>query len=499
MPKKIYLIIIICASLATHFLFFGQPRETVFDEVHFGKFISGYFTHEYFFDIHPPLGKLLISGMGYATSFKPGFSFAEIGQQFPDRGYLWLRLLPTLAGVLLPIIIFFLILELGLSPLAAFAGGLMIAFENALLVQSRFILLDPFLLLFGFAALLFYFKYKNSSTTTHLFLSGLFAALTVSVKWTGLTFLAIIGILYLINWIKSENKAPTSKLVGIKRNSSEAEYPPSLAFGELRKGYSPLTPSSDQQVGRYSAKENKIKNLASGLVFLVVIPFGIYFLIFTSHFLLLNKSGPGDAFMTQEFRKTLTGSTDSTNADIKSLNIFQKFRELNVQMYKSNATLTASHPYSSKWYTWPFMIRPIYYWNNSANGQQSRIYLLGNPVIWWASTVAMLYLLIGVFYGLYRGVRPKLLPVLLTGTYLLNILPFIGISRAMFLYHYFIGSILAIIALVYLIDRLENKKRAFVALLVASVAMFIFFAPLTYGLPLTEKAYHLRNWLPSWI
>ena len=51
-----------------------------------------------------------------------------------------------------------------------------------------------------------------------------------------------------------KNEAPTSKLVGIKRNSSEAEYPPSL---KLRKGYSPFTPSSDQQVGRYSAKENK--------------------------------------------------------------------------------------------------------------------------------------------------------------------------------------------------------------------------------------------------
>ncbi len=31
----------------------------VFDEVHFGKFISGYIRGTYFFDIHPPAGKLL--------------------------------------------------------------------------------------------------------------------------------------------------------------------------------------------------------------------------------------------------------------------------------------------------------------------------------------------------------------------------------------------------------------------------------------------------------
>lgn len=456
--KKLYIIIIILASLATHFLFFGQPRETVFDEVHFGKFISGYFTHEYFFDIHPPLGKLLISSMGYLGGFKPNFSFAEIGQKFPDRSYLWLRLLPTLAGILLPIVIFYLVLELGLSSVAAFVAGLLIVLENATLVQSRFILLDAFLLLFGFSSLLFYFLFKRTSKIKFLILAGGLAGLGVSVKWTGLAFLAIISVLYFIRWFKSSKK---------------------------------------------------IKGLAGGLVFLVIMPTAIYFSIFTIHFSLLTKSGPGDAFMTPEFRKTLAGSADSANVSLNPLNIFQKFKELNIQMYKSNATLTAGHPYSSKWYTWPFMIRPIYYWYeaNTASGSQLptqnpgnplRIYFLGNPVIWWASTVTMLYLLLSVLIGLYRGIRPKLLPALLGGTYLLNMLPFIGISRAMFLYHYMIGLVFAILALVYLIDKLPNKRRAFIALLVASFVAFIFFAPLSYGLPLSDKAYHARVWLSTW-
>jgi dolichyl-phosphate-mannose--protein O-mannosyl transferase len=231
---------------------------------------------------------------------------------------------------------------------------------------------------------------------------------------------------------------------------------------------------------------------------LAVLPLIIYFSIFALHFSLLNKSGPGDAFMTPKFRKTLAGSADNANAELKPLNIFQKFNELNLQMYKSNATLTATHPYSSQWYTWPFMIRPIYYWNDSGDGQQSRIYFLGNPVIWWASTVAMLYLLMSVFQGLYRGIRPKLLPALLGGAYLLNMLPFIGISRAMFLYHYMIGLVFAIVALVYLVDRIVNKKRVLMILLIASIVSFVFFAPLTYGLPLNEKMYHARVWLSTW-
>ena len=456
----VYILIIVLSSLLTHFLFFGHPNETVFDEVHFGKFISGYFTHEYFFDIHPPLGKLLISGMGYLAGFRPGFSFAEIGQKFPDNTYLWLRLLPTLAGILLPLVVFFLVLRLGLSRIAAFTAAMLVVFENALLVQSRFILLDSFLLLFGFSALLAYFKYAQENKILYLFLSGAFAVLSLSVKWTGTTFLAIILILYFTN-----------------KNVWKLNF----------------------------------QTFVYRLCALVITPLAIYFSIFTIHLGLLTKSGPGDAFMSLGFQKMLVGST--VNAEgYRPLGLIAKFVELNLKMYGANTNLTAGHPYSSKWYTWPFMTRPIYYWYSSTGLEQaSRIYFLGNPVIWWASTVAMLYLLISLARSIsglamtrirtYEIARHKIkfLPALLGGAYLLNLLPFVGITRAMFLYHYMIGLIFAIIALVYLLDQLENKKKVFTIFLIASFVAFIFFAPLTYGLPLSEKAYHLRNWLSSWI
>ena len=460
----VYTLIIILSSLVTHFLFFGQPRETVFDEVHFGKFISGYFTHEYFFDIHPPLGKLLISGMGYLTGFKPGFSFAEIGQAFPDNAYLWLRLLPILAGVLLPIVIYLLARRLGLSSMASLAAGFFVVFENALITQSRLMLLDPFLLLFGFSALLFYFIYETRSHDARFLLpAGIFAALAVSVKWTGATFLLIILII------------------------------------EIFK-----TGTNSWMV------KNWPRYLISRVAFLLIIPGIIYFSIFAIHFSLLSKSGPGDAFMTPEFRKTLAGSADSQNADLNTLNIFQKFKELNFQMYKSNATLTAGHPYSSKWYTWPFMIRPVYYWYEQGPqpAESARIYLLGNPVIWWASTLAVTYLAVVALALVLKALKSKTvlklwrannLPVFLLGAWIINLLPFIGISRAMFLYHYFTALIFAILILAYLIDHLENKKRIFSILLAVSVLSFAFFAPLTYGLPLSEKMYNARVWLKPWL
>lgn len=487
----LYIAIILVSSLLTHFLFYGHPNETVFDEVHFGKFISGYFTHEYFFDIHPPLGKLLISGMGYLAGFKPGFSFAEIGQKFPDNTYLWLRFLPTLAGALLPLVIFLLALKLKLSRLAAFSAAMLIVLENATLVQSRFILLDSFLLLFGFLALLSYFIYRekraaainNSGGICYLALAGAFGALSLSVKWTGATFLALIIILEAIRLIREKN-------------------------------------------GLF---------LLRNLLALLILPFVIYFSIFAIHLELLTKSGPGDAFMSPGFQKTLAGNIYQNNTEVKRLSLLEKFKELNIEMYQANANLTAGHPYSSKWYSWPFMIRPIYYWYKNGATNASRIYFLGNPAIWWASTVAIIYLLINLICSMLgfavskirnfdrinheikfapallaptpeRGQAPSALthhsPRLvwgLGGAFLLNLLPFAGITRAMFLYHYMTCLVFAIIALVYLIDCLKNKKRVFLALLIASFAVFVFFAPLTYGLPLGERAYNIRVWLKTWL
>ena len=37
----------------------------VFDEYHFGKFVNNYNDGKYFFDIHPPLGKLTLAFAGW--------------------------------------------------------------------------------------------------------------------------------------------------------------------------------------------------------------------------------------------------------------------------------------------------------------------------------------------------------------------------------------------------------------------------------------------------
>lgn len=440
MDKKHWiLVLIIIISFSTHFAFLNHPNEIVFDEVHFGKFITDYYTREYFFDIHPPLAKLSIAGFASLFNFQPEIAFANIGEKYPDNSFMILRFLPRLMGALLPIVIFLLALELGFSRLAAFFAAFLVAIDNALITQSLYILTDSFLLLFGFLSLLFYFRYSNKGGVRNLIFMAVLGALAFSVKWTGLTFLALAGIIESVKIFRDGNYKPIINLV----------------------------------------------------VFFAVIPLLIYYLIFSIHFSLLYKSGPGNAFMTQEFRKGLEGSFESENPDLKELGPIQKFLELNTEMYLSNKRLGADHSYSSRWYTWPLMTRSVFYWVEA--GQ--KIYLIGNPFVWWASTTALIYLFLTVFKdNLFRN---KVILILLGG-YLLNLLPFIGIERVMFLYHYFTALIFAILIMAYLMDKAQIPAKSVISLVLIASAAFLYFSPLTYGLEQTPKEFRQRIWLKTW-
>lgn len=437
MSKKWIVIGLLLLGFGTRFLFFGHPNRVVFDEVHFGKFISAYSTHKYYFDIHPPLGKLMIAGFGKVFHVNPDFSFPEIGKEFPDNGYKALRFLPSLASSFLPLVIYLLALELGFSAMAAVTVGVLIGLDNGILSQTRYILLDAFLLLFGCLCLLSYFKYYNKHRRAHLVWAGIFGALAISIKWTGLTFLALPGLIELILAIRKQN----------------------------------------------------LRSLVPGIVFLGLVPLVIYFSVFAVHFSLLTKTGDGDAFMSAEFQKTLEGSTYQTDETLETPTLVGKFTELNDEMYQSNKRLTATHPYSSQWYEWPIMKRPIFYWVHD----QARIYFLGNPVIWWGSTVGVLAILL-----LASSIRNRKLVWILMGGYWLNLLPFMGIKRVMFLYHYLGALLFAIFMLMLFFEHIKAPRKAYIALCVLAAMAFAYFAPLTYGLNLSPKAYENHVWLKTW-
>lgn len=435
----IALCLLLALGLLTRFWLFGYPNTAVFDEVYFGKFVSAYYTHSYFFDIHPPLGKLLIAGFAWLFHYTPTQSFDSIGTVYTDNTYLILRFLPSLAAALLPVAVYSFARELGLKTRTALLVGLFIIFENTFIAQGRFILIDSFLFLFGFGGMWAYFAWRHRRGKLRLILAAALIGAAMSVKWTGLGFLAIPLICELVQYIRVKN----------------------------------------------------LDRLMRTTAILIAIPVILYTTLFSIHISLLNRTGDGDAFMTSQFQKTLSGSTYEQDESVKPLPMLTRIVELNYQMYAANARLTATHPYASQWYSWPLMLRPISYWVDG----EAQIWLFGNPVIWWGSTAGMIVLVYQLIRGKLKAHR-KSIALLVVGAYVINMAPFIGITRVMFLYHYMIALVWALIGVGLLLDKVSAKNQAYLLGLV--MITFFIVAPFTYGVSPDAFSTAFRTLLPSW-
>jgi dolichyl-phosphate-mannose--protein O-mannosyl transferase len=73
-------------------------------------------------------------------------------------------------------------------------------------------------------------------------------------------------------------------------------------------------------------------------------------------------------------------------------------------IWRYHATLNATHPYFSKWYTWPWLVRPTWYYFTNQGGFVRGMVAIGNPALWWASVPVSLWAIVsGV-----RARRPEL-------------------------------------------------------------------------------------------
>lgn len=187
----------------TRFYKLSYPRNVVFDELHYGKFISHYIKNTFFFDQHPPLGKQIIASVAQFIGYNGNFSVSHIGSQYNDNiPIFWLRFVPALCGSLLPCTVYQLLLETGITKWCSLLGGLLIVFDNALLTQSRFVLMEPMLLLFCTIGLYFLLKFQKTQFPQ---ISWLFYGLAAScvltfamcVKYVGFLTFCLAGYLIL--------------------------------------------------------------------------------------------------------------------------------------------------------------------------------------------------------------------------------------------------------------------------------------------------------------
>ncbi|KAK3695258.1 glycosyltransferase family 39 protein [Podospora appendiculata] len=281
---KIVFVFVTAMAFLTRFWGISHPNEVVFDEVHFGKFASYYLERTYFFDVHPPFGKLLFAFMGWLVGYDGHFHFDNIGDSYIANKvpYVAFRSLPAILGALTVSVVYLIMWESGYGLPACLVAAGLILLDNAHIGQTRLILLDA-TLVFAFAcSLLFYIKfYKlrhepfSRKWWKWLILTGFALSCDMSTKYVGLFAFITIGSAVVIDlW----------DLLNIKRPGGALSLPD---FG---------------------------KHFGARALGLIILPFLFYLFWFQVHFAILTRSGPGDDFMTPEFQETLSNNVMLENA-----------------------------------------------------------------------------------------------------------------------------------------------------------------------------------------
>lgn len=247
-----------------------------FDELHYGKYVSLYMKRTFFFDSHPPLGKQLIAGMAYLAGFEGNFKFDRIGSTYTDAVPLFaLRFVPAFFGSLLMPTAYHLMLELGLTQWSSLLAGILLLCDNAILSQSRFILMESMMLQFSLFGLLCLLKFRHHHTRPYsilwfFWLSCAFASLTCSlcVKYAGF-------------------------------------YSFCLGLAILGRDYWKLLANP-----KFSDRSLFFRFIGKALI-VIAIPFGVYVSVFHAHLSILTSAGPHDSIMTSAFQASLEGGLAS--------------------------------------------------------------------------------------------------------------------------------------------------------------------------------------------
>lgn len=256
------LVSILIISFATRYYHLDHPRAVVFDELHYIKFITLYLKRIFFFDPQPPLGKQLLTLVAYFTDFQGDLSYSRIGEPYkPEVPIHTLRLLPCLAGSLLAPLSYLISLELGFRQMTAALVSLLVITENSLLTQSRFILLDPLLILFSLLSIYFYVKFHKSQSIICLTAASVSAALAACTKYSGFYTYFLLLILASHSW-----------------------------WGAL---------------DRFVKNRKLARQTFAYIACLLFLPVAVYIGLYHVHLSWLTKAGPHDSIMTSAFQASL--------------------------------------------------------------------------------------------------------------------------------------------------------------------------------------------------
>ena len=349
-------------------------------------------------------------------------------------------------GVLMLLVLYIFLKNLFGKTSVAVCGTLLLGFDFMRFVQTRIATIDTYGVFFILLAYFFMYRYVTTDPRARflkslapLALSGIAFGLGCASKWIAVYAGAGLAVIYIIRLV---HLAKYYKINGL----------PEFNF--------------------YLAK-----TLFFSVIFFVMAPLAIYYLSYIP-FAIGKGITPGYGMLADP-------------------EYYQIVEDNQVLMFNYHGKLEATHPYSSWWWSWILDARPILYVNNHFGNLRSSFAAFGNPVVWWGGFAAMAVMAVRVF----RDRDGKALFILIG--YLSQLVPWMPITRIVFIYHYFPSTLFLVLALGHIFDTIIERRRGNYRLAVygytaASGALFAVFYPALTGVPATHWYFHnIIRWFPG--
>lgn len=187
---------------------------------------------------------------------------------------------------------------------------------------------------------------------------------------------------------------------------------------------------------------------------------------------------------------------------------WSQFVELQKQMWWYHTNLKATHGYQSQAWSWPFMLRPVWFWVDYKPNTLANIYNFGNPILWWGGLMILPLAIYNFLDDLWHK-KPFHRMGFIIICYFAFWLPWVVSPRIMFLHHYLPAIPFLCIIIAWFMNKIYDSKfkindqiirgKWVVALcLLLFAGSFIFFYPIYTGLAVPKDLVKIFFWLPSW-
>ncbi|MBO9577277.1 MAG: phospholipid carrier-dependent glycosyltransferase [Microbacteriaceae bacterium] len=427
----------------------GEPEDWVNREFAAGR--TDLFLTDPAFAVHPPLGKWLIA-----------LGMAAVG---PGNPFGW-RIAVAIAGIALVGLTMLVAHRLTRSLVVATLAGGLLAIDGNGIVMSRIGLLDTFLALF--ALLGFWFVLLDRARTRRtgafwnrpwLIAAGLALGAATAVKWSGLWFIVVFGVWTVVadaidrrdGW-EAPRRAPVNFLLFV---------PPALAV--YLASFSGWFATEGGYYRQWAAQGD---HAWTGFFSWVPLP-------------------------------------------------VQSFLHLQGEVLRFHADLHSDHPYKSQAWSWLILGRPTAFWYQSATPDTdpsctadscgALITDLPNPLIWYASIAALVWL---VVIAVRRLDRPAIAVLIGFGA---GFVPWLFLPERTTYFFYsiayqpflIIGLALALRAILGRRDDERSRRTsgivAVAVFLGVATALSAFFWPVWTGAMVDLRFLQLHYWSPTWI